>query len=471
MKNQINLSCNNLIKGTILYTIAIIMSKILQILILPVITTLFSTSEYGYYDYLITISAVIIPIFTMQVFDGVFRFLFDAENNEKLKIISTSIFIIISSMLLLGIGFYICKMFVNNNSYLFSLYIYIATNTLYLLFQRIARGLGFNKVFAISGIVFTIILLSTQYFFIIFLGYRINGMLAAGSIASIISIAYIVFFVKIYKYVRIIAIEYKMIVNLIVFSAPLIPNSLCIWLISSMNRIIIVDTLGVSYNGIYAIANKFPSLITLATYSFQLAWQESSIQLYGKDEQDDFNSIVYNKYIELTITVSCLILMLIGIIFDYIIGKSFVEAKKYLPILFASSIIYSFALFYGAGYLSSKKTGGAVSTTLLGAIICVSITFIFINHIGLFAPALGTFFGYYIMLVARKIQMKSYFKINIDKKESLLLIIIYIMSTLVYYINNIYITILSLLIITIYIYIKNKEIFKNLLLNIGGKFA
>lgn len=452
-----------LISGTIIYIIGTFISKLMQILILPIITIFFTTGEYGYYDFLVTISGVVIPLISLQTIDGVFRFLFDVEYDEKISVVTSTVFIVIVGFFLLGILMFFYGSYVLNQKYIPLLFIYIVTNMIYILFQKIARGFKHNKVYATSGILFTLILLIFQYFFIVVFDFRIDGLLISGSIAAIVSACYIDSRSGIHNFIKFKAISYAWIIKLIKFSAPLIPNTLCIWFISSMNSIVIVTFLGASYNGIYAIAYKFPGLVMMATSAFQMAWQESSIQAHGNKDENEFNSKIFNKYVKFILETSTLLMLVVGIAFDWIIGSSFAESKVYIPILIASSAIYSFAVFFGAGYLSSGKTSGAVITTLFGSVICALVSITFINYIGLFAPALGTLFGYLTMLVARKIQMNSFFKITIDIAQILPAIFMYVLGTFVYYFNNIYITIITIIIAIIYSCQTNKELVNKLI--------
>ena len=56
------------------------------------------------------------------------------------------------------------------------------------------------------------------------------------------------------------------------------------------------------YNGIYAIANKFPQLLSFITSVFQMAWQESAIMESDSESRNRFYSDVFNAYIKIVIT-------------------------------------------------------------------------------------------------------------------------------------------------------------------------
>ena len=55
---------NRLIKNTIILAFGQLVPKVLSLVILPILTNGFSTSEYGEYDLAITLSSMILPIIT-----------------------------------------------------------------------------------------------------------------------------------------------------------------------------------------------------------------------------------------------------------------------------------------------------------------------------------------------------------------------------------------------------------------------
>ena len=73
-----------LAKNTIIYMIGNLGSKILQMLILPILTAVLLTEEYGFYDLVVTTINLITPLVTLQLVEAMFRYLFGgtAEDNK-----------------------------------------------------------------------------------------------------------------------------------------------------------------------------------------------------------------------------------------------------------------------------------------------------------------------------------------------------------------------------------------------------
>lgn len=74
---------NTLIKNTIIVTIGKICTQLVSFFLLPLYTALLSTEEYGVVDLLNTLVNLIVPVFIMQMDQGIFRFLIENRDKEE----------------------------------------------------------------------------------------------------------------------------------------------------------------------------------------------------------------------------------------------------------------------------------------------------------------------------------------------------------------------------------------------------
>lgn len=99
-----NIKEKQLLKNTIIVSIGKICTQLVTFFLLPLYTSALTTKEYGAVDLLNTIIGLLLPIVTLQLEQGVFRFLIDVRNEyEKQKKIITSIFFIVLLQLLIVI--------------------------------------------------------------------------------------------------------------------------------------------------------------------------------------------------------------------------------------------------------------------------------------------------------------------------------------------------------------------------------
>src|SRR5690606_38997750 len=153
--------------------------------------------------------------------------------------------------------------------------------------------------------------------------------------------------------------------------------------INSANRYLILYFLGEENNGIYAMSNRIAMALYAVNSIFNLAWQESAISEFDKENKDKFYSEIFNKYFILQISVIILMIPLSKLFVLFFVSEEFIDSCKYMPLLLIGVAFASFSAFFGTGYLSAKKTIGAFSTTIYGAIVNIVLSFLLIPLLGL----------------------------------------------------------------------------------------
>ena len=113
---------------------------------------------------------------------------------------------------------------------------------------------------------------------------------------------------------------------------------------------------------------------------------------------------------------------------------------------------------YSQIYLAKKMSKQVASTTITGAIINILINIVFIKYIGLFAAAISTMISYMVMAIFRHFDLKKYVNIKIDKLLIIKVFLMFILISISYYINNMYLNIFSLIIVCLDAYFLNRTI-------------
>ena len=283
--------------NTVIIFIGKILPQVLSFFMLYLYTSFLSTSEYGSVDLIITYVSLLAPIITLQLEMAMFRFLIDARDNddEKKKLISNNYICLIIFSVVFTILYLIVMSFIHFKFTLVVLFYILATIFMSNAMQ-IARGLGKNKVFAYASIINAIILVISNIYLLVFLHFGMYGMLLSFVIANVITFIYLVFSLGLYKHIDFKKASFDKTKELIKYSLPLIPNGISWWIINAADRTIISAVLGTAANGIYAISNKFPAILSSLGTVFSLSWSESaSLHINDKDRDSFFSSVCNNS--------------------------------------------------------------------------------------------------------------------------------------------------------------------------------
>ena len=448
-----------LVKNTIIIFIGKFCTQFITLLLLPLYTHFLSTEDYGYIDLIQTYLTFFIPLILLKIDAGIFRFLIDARKSEeeKNKIITNGIFIMFVELIISTILFAVAvKIFSIKYSILIVMNL-ISLSVLTFLLQ-IVRGIGKNKQYSFSSIIAAIVTIVLNLIFLV--GFHKNGkyVLIASLISNIICTIYLLIVNKILKNVKIKYIDKKLIKDLLKYSIPMIPNELSWWIVHVSDRTIISYALGVAANGIYSVSCKFSNILSSIFNIFNLSWQESAALHINDTDKDEFFSNVINKVFNLFICFCIGILACLPFVFELLIKDSYREAYKYVPILLLANIFSVFIGLIGSIYVAKKMTKEVAKTTMIAAIINLTIDIALIKVIGIYAAAISTLVSYMLLAIYRYIDVQKYVKVKIPIKNIVVNSIIFILVVVLYLYNNIALNVINLLLCILYAIIVNKEL-------------
>lgn len=458
----------DLMIGTIVYAIGFLVVRVFQIIFLPIITHKISQDAYGYYDLINSLSFIIIPIATVQSNEALYKYYHSSVNKERDCLINSVLFLNILGI----VGIAVCTLFLSKMikiRYPLYIWLFLSFNTLLLFVQKMARAKKDNKKYSVSSIVNCGILLLLQVVFLYVFNMNEDGLLLAGAIGALTATLYLWIRLHIARNINPKYISGNTSKKVIKFSLPLVPNVISWWGMSSINSIFIILLLSTKANGIFAISNRFPSLLATATSVFQFAWTDNVVITKENATSSKINSKIFKNYMLLVFTSILVLLPLIDLVFPFLIDKKFEASRIYVPILLLSSLFSSFSAFMGAGYLSSEKTLGAFTTNVFGMLINIIITISLIKVIGLYAPALAFLIANMVVFFMRVFRMRSFFYINIKWGLFVRLLIMTIIFSIAYYINNTIINIIIFLLSLILFVLYNNVLLKVILGKLKAK--
>ena len=456
----------DLFKNTIIIAIGKFSTQVISYLLLPLYTTILTTSEYGTYDLLVTICIFVIPLITIMMEESMFRFLIDEEEDVgKQKVMSTAcLYALISTLIWSSIGFIVLSIL--NYQYRDVFLLYMISSILMKLTNGISRGMSKIKVYSLSNFILSILTIGLNILFIAYFRWGVYGLLYSTIIANVLTCLFVLIKLKVYKLIRFKYFEKKRLKEMLKYSFPLVPNNISWYIINISDRIIVVSVLGSAVNGVYAMANKFPNIMNNFSSFFFTAFKENvAIAIKRKNYEEYYNNIydiVHNSFI----AISLLIISILPFIFNIFIKKDYIEAFNYIPLLVIALYYGNMAGFYGTLFTAFKESKIIGKSTIVGAIINLVIHLSLIKFIGIYAAIISTLLSNYAVCLYRKTKLKDY--LNLHRLNNYYLaILMLILITGLYYVKNFWLNIVSLIITFIYVYITNKGLImdiKNMML-------
>ena len=448
----------DLAKNTVIVSIGKICTQLITFFLLPVYTAVLSNEEYGVVDLLNTLTSLLLPIATLQIEQGIFRYLLDCrENKEKQTTLITTVSKFILVQFAICILIFLCASPFIHNEYKYFLMANLLMGILSSISLQICRGLGDNKTYAVGSFITGALTVILNVIFIVAFKWGAYGMLIATAISNLLCAIYVFVKKKIYKYIDIKQNDKKLLKDIIKYSVPLIPNMISWWIVSASDRTIISAVIGVAQNGIYSAANKFSGIFSTLYSVFNLTWTESASININSEDRDEFFSKIFDFIVRFFGSLCLGTIAVMPFVFGILVNEKFAESYYQIPILILGSVFNILVSFLGSVYVAKKLTKEIAKTSIIAAIINIVVNIALINQIGLYAASISTVIAYFAMFIYRWIDVKKYVSIKTNKALIAVLSVSFLVAIITYYLKMKIISIVVLLaVIIIAIYI-NKD--------------
>lgn len=367
------------------------------------------------------------------------RFLFDRkEADDYHKPISNGVIIFGVSLTLYTLMAILANMFAEIR-FVNYIYVYGVGLVLNNLLGYLARSLNLNMIFAVSGVLGTLVTSFISVVGLICTKGGIEVLYIAAICGLFLQIGILEYHVHIWKYISLKYYDKSLLKSLFLFSLPLSLNSLAYWLLTGYSNVIISVMLNLRENGIYMVALKFGIVINLLSTCFNLAWQE----LIFRKGNDDRNAlgVFYSKAINLLVDfvgIGALFLIHVSnLIFPYMVSDSYESALAIIPFCVIAAIINIVSGFMGQIYAALKATKIIVYSTLSACLLNVIIVPVFISCWGLLGATLAVVISYLVNVILRVYLIRSIVRIDFDRNALVFFGVLLAISLFVYYLGGV----------------------------------
>ncbi len=318
------------------------------------------------------------------------------ENERQFNVVYCGIVIFFTSAI-----FYILLMlafgFLWKTEYLLGVVAYGFFLCLQNLYGYLARAYGKNLLFIFTGIISTACNAALNILLLVVLGWDYRALYVSFSTGIMVQCIILEMNLQLIKSFRRKYLDKDTMICLLRFSLPLCVNSLCYWLLTGYNRIIIEKEIDSSANGYYAVACKFGGILLLVSSCFSMAWQELAYSKYGKDKDTGrFYSYATELYIKVLFCGFFVMTPLIYLIFPYLVDEGYEAAKQMIPVNMLATLSGILFIFLANIISTYKKNNIVFLSTLAASIVNMTILHLLIKQIGAEAANIALLAGYVV---------------------------------------------------------------------------
>lgn len=404
-----------------IYAIGNLGSKVITFLMVPLYTHYVeNTADFGYYDICLTVVFLLMPFVTLQLRDGAFRFLIDSPDDENRRKVVTMTYKTLATTIMISAVVTLCVATFCTVRYVWYVVALLAAMSVQEVVSQVFRGLGNNKAFISVGILSAFFIGIFSLVFVVWLDMGIKGVFIANILARFAAILAVELRIRTLRRFFYISISTKgTIREILSYTLPLLPGSLCWWLTGSSDRWFIQEYLGLDANGVYAVAVRFVGILQTLALIFYQAWQETAILQYQSPDRDKFFTGVLNNYIFTICVLFVGFCFTLKMCYGWLVDTNYQSSVTYIFPLAISTSIFAVVSYFDMGYQCAKDTKRTLPAIALSAVVNVALNYILVPRYGV-AGAIATLIVTYLVLVIyRWFDTKRYFKLQIRKRVML----------------------------------------------------
>ncbi|MBS4968537.1 MAG: polysaccharide biosynthesis C-terminal domain-containing protein [Lachnospiraceae bacterium] len=418
-----------------IYFLGTVLAKLVTMLLLRVYTEYIPAEDMGTYNVSINYVTFLCSVLYLDIWSGILRYFYDYHTPEgQKKPINCGFAIFGISTAAYTVILVVFGQFVTVR-YLPLIYLYGLMMNLQNLLGYVARAYGKNVLYASAGLLNSFVTAALNVVLIVGLHMDYSALYLAGCIGYLSNILLVGAGVKIWTLIRLSAFEKPLFVRMLRFSLPLCVNSAAYWFLTSYNSVAVSRMMGMEANGLYAVAIRFGSFISLFTSCFTMAWQEVSYakEAESKESLSQFYSSAVNAYLRFMGMGAAILLPFIWLIFPLMIADGYSEARNMVPLYILATIASSVSGFLGNIFTAMKKNGLLFYTTVAGSVVNILGVHFLIPRFGVQGASAALFLGFLTIIVFRILLLWNEVSIRIDVRFLLLLAVVLAVACGIYF--------------------------------------
>ena len=427
-----------LAEQTAIYGLSSVVGRLLNYLLVPLYTRYFSPESYGVVTELYAYVAFLVVILTYGIETAFFRYS-QKTPNKRIVYSTALISLLFTSSLFIFITFSFSQpiadwlQYPNNKDYIQYFAIIIGLDAISAISFAKLREKNNAIRFALIRLLNIFINISLNLFFIVYCPYAIdNGLSTSEFLRSIYSENYgvgyifvanliasiITFLMLLPEMIKSIWIFDKQLwKQMMIYALPLLIAGLAGMTNETIDRILLKHLLPPDLNvseqiGLYGAFYKLSILIVLFIQTYRFAAEP----FFFAQEKEKNSKKVYAEVMKYFIIITSFIFLVVTMLYEIIInflGPKFHDERGFITVSILLAANLFLGIFYNLSiwYKLSEKTKYGAYLSIFGAIITISLNFLFIPVLGFVGSAWATLICYFSMTIVSYFLGRKYYKI------------------------------------------------------------
>lgn len=410
------------IENFLVYGFGGIISKVIPLIMVPIITRMMPNSTYyGVSDLSNTVVQFGSALAIMGMYDAMYRMFFEKDNVDyKKSVCSTAMIFTFFTSIIVFLIMLICreqiaKYFFSNKEYANVVYLSAiatlvgATNSI---ISAPTRMQNKRKVFLVTNTVSPIISYGVAIPMLL-AGYYLIALPFAAVVSGLTM--EISFGIMNHSWFNPKRFDIKLLKQMLVIAIPLLPNFLIYWVFNSSDKVMITNLMDVGSAGVYSVGAKLGQASQLIYTAFAGGWQYFAFSTMKDKKQVELNSRIFEYLGVISFIATTFICAWCYGIYELLFTGEYVQGYMVSPYLFLAPLLQMLFQVESNQFLVIKKTWPNMIILSSGALLNIMLNLILIPLLGIEGAAIATLLGYVtsdiictIVLCKMKLMVVSY---------------------------------------------------------------
>ncbi len=391
------------IENFLVYGLGGIISKVIPLIMVPIVTRLMPSSDYyGISDLSNTVVSFGSALAIMGMYDAMYRMFFEKDDEQyKKKICSTALcFTMTTSLIVFLIMLlardYIAQYFFNDRQYAYVVYLSAmatlvgATNSIIAAPTRMQNK---RKVFLVTNTLSPLLSYSISIPMLL-AGHYVIALPLAAVISGVIM--EVTFGVMNHGWFALRRFDFKLLKELLSIAIPLFPNLLIYWVFNSCDKVMITNMIGIGAAGIYSVGSKLGHASQLIYTAFAGGWQYFAFSTMKDNNQVESTSNIFEYLGILSFVCTLFMFVLVRPIYQVFFTSEYFSGHVIAPYLFLAPLLQMLFQVACNQFLVIKKTWPNMMILSGGMVVNIAINYLLIPVLGIEGAAIATLAGYAI---------------------------------------------------------------------------
>ena len=437
-------SLQRFFKDTIIYGIAAVLPRAINILLTRLHTGKLETSKFAENTWYFVFAAYFIAFLTFGLETAFFRFF--SKEKEKGKVISTAFITLITTItlfliVLLTFNNQLAELLgFNNPQHLKILTLVTAFDTFVVIPYAYLRVTNRPIKFASFKIANILIYAFFNLFFLSFVPYALKNNIAlpnflikhyqetptvvyifiANLIASFVTFLMLLPLMLQFKF----KFDKPLLLKMLNYGIPIMIGTLAYVTNENLDKLLLRDEIGESQMGIYAACYKLGVFMTLYVMAFRLGAEPFFFNEAHKENAKETYAIIMKWFTIIGALFMLIVVAFINIPANILLARpEYFEALAIVPIILLANLFLGIYNNLSVWYKLTDKTKYGMYFSIFGAIITIAFNLILIPKIGFMASAWATLAAYGSMCIVSYFYGKKYYKVPYEFQRILLYIV------------------------------------------------